>query len=161
MTEAREPIASPREWALWTSFFPMEAELWQWLSRRLRDDADLSEADWQVLDALGNTPDHALRAFELAARISFSKSRLHQHAGRMIARGLLHQNPAAEDGRGTVLGLTPEGLAHFRQAQIHRARHIREALVEVLTTEELDTLIDISTKIRRNLGHLGDAATPS
>ncbi|MBF6171004.1 MarR family winged helix-turn-helix transcriptional regulator [Nocardia blacklockiae] len=152
MTEP--PIASPREWALWTSFFPMEGELWQWLGRRLRDDANLSEADWQVLDALGNTPGHALRAFVLAERISFSKPRLHQHAARMMKRGLLEQHPAPEDGRGTVLALTDAGLACFRRAQVHRAGHIRAALVDALSPEELDTLIALSTKIRRHLRRL-------
>ncbi|MBB5916568.1 DNA-binding MarR family transcriptional regulator [Nocardia transvalensis] len=150
----RAPLASPREWALWTSFFPMEGELWQWLGRRLRDDTGLSEADWQVLDALGNTPGHSLRAFELAGRISFSKSRLHQHAGRMAGRGLLEQNPSPEDGRGTVVVLTAEGLACFRRAQTHRARHIREALLDALAPEEVDTLIALSTKIRDNLRRL-------
>ncbi|MFJ1456722.1 MarR family winged helix-turn-helix transcriptional regulator [Nocardia sp. N2S4-5] len=132
----------------------MEGELWQWLSRRLRTDADLSEADWQVLDMLGNTPGHSLRAFELAKRISFSKPRLHQHAARMIKRGLLQQQPSREDERGTVFGLTPLGLDCFRRAQTHRARHIREALLDALSPEEVDTLIDLSTKIRRNLRRL-------
>ncbi|MFD9549095.1 MarR family winged helix-turn-helix transcriptional regulator [Nocardia salmonicida] len=155
--EPRYPAASTQEWKLWTSFFPMEGELWQWLSRRLRDDTDLSEADWQVLDALGNTPGHLMRAFELAERTNSSKSRLHQHAARMTKRGLLQQHPATDDARGTVIGLTAEGLARFRTAQSHRARHIREALIDALSPEEVDLLIELSTKIRRNLR---DLSTP-
>ena len=153
--EHRFPVASAQEWKLWTSFFPMESELWQWLSRRLRDDTDLSEADWQVLDALGNTPGHLMRAFELAERTNSSKSRLHQHAARMTKRGLLQQHPAPDDARGTVIGLTADGLARFRTAQSHRARHIREALIDALSPEEVDLLIEMSTKIRRNLRDLG------
>ncbi|MFF2083721.1 MarR family winged helix-turn-helix transcriptional regulator [Nocardia sp. NPDC058176] len=149
------PQATEQEWALWTSFFPMEAELWQWLSRSLRADTGLSEADWQVLEILGNTPGHSLRAFHLAERIKFSKSRLHQHAARMTTRGFLEQHPAPEDGRGTIITLTSVGLSTFRDAQIHRARHIREALIEALTPDEVDTLIDLSTKIRRTVRELG------
>src|SRR5262245_60650550 len=109
------PGTTEQEWQLWTSFFPMERDLWQHLSSRLRESDQLSEADWQVLDALGNTSGHALRAFELAERTNSSRSRLHQHASRMTQRGLLQQQPAEHDGRGTVIGLTPAGLAAFRQ----------------------------------------------
>jgi len=151
------PNIPQREWDLWTSFFPMEAELWQWLSRKLRDDADLSEADWQVLDALGNTPGHAARAFELARRTAFSKSRLSQHAARMTQRGLLRQHAAADDGRGLVIELTPRGLATFRTAQVHRARHIRQAVIEALEPGELDALITASARIRDNLRRLSHA----
>lgn len=155
MTERpTHPRATEREWALWTSFFPMESELWQWLGRRLRDDTGLSEPDWQVLDILGNTPGHALRAFHLAERASFSKSRLHQHAARMTARGYLRQQPSPDDGRGTIIALTETGLATFRDAQTHRARHIREAIVDALTPAEVDALIALSTKIRDNLRDL-------
>ncbi|MGV9677913.1 MarR family winged helix-turn-helix transcriptional regulator [Nocardia sp. NPDC003482] len=155
MNEVRPPRPTPRERALWHSFFPMEAELWQWLGRRLRADAELSEADWRVLDALGNTAGHRLRAHELAARIAFGKSRLHQHVTRMVGRGLLHREPAPDDGRGTVVSLTPEGLTRFRRAQHHRARHIREALLDPLTPDEVDTLVRLAEKVRAHLRQLG------
>jgi DNA-binding MarR family transcriptional regulator len=146
------------ERALWTSFFPMEGELWQWLTRKLRDDTGLSEPDWQVLDALGNAPGHALRARELARRASFSKARLHQHAARMTQRGLLEQHPAPEDGRGMIISLTEHGLATFRRAQVHRARHIRQALIDALSPGEVAALTAISAKVRDHLGRL--AGTP-
>jgi DNA-binding MarR family transcriptional regulator len=142
------------EWALWRSFFPMEAELWQWLTRKLRDDTGLSEADWEVLDALGNASGGAMRAHELARRVSFSKPRLHQHAARMTQRGLLAQRSAPEDGRGTIISLTGPGWATFRDAQVHRAGHIRQALIDALSPDEVTALTEISAKIRDNLRRL-------
>ncbi|WP_067687612.1 MarR family winged helix-turn-helix transcriptional regulator [Nocardia jejuensis] len=140
-----------RERALWDAFFPMNAELWQALTRRLQQDTGLSEPDWQVLNALGNTDGHTLRAFELAKVLMFGKSRLHQHVGRMEQRGLVERGPVPGDARATVVYLTPQGLSTFRRAQAHRARHIREELVGALTADEVEQLTTLSYKIRAHV----------
>ena len=78
-------------------------------ARELTQDAGLSEADYDVLSDLSETPQGRLRLRELADRMLWSRSRLSHHLTRMQQRGLVTREECADDGRGSMVVLTPPG----------------------------------------------------
>jgi DNA-binding MarR family transcriptional regulator len=67
-------------------------------------------ADYHVLNALSNAPDHKLRVTDLAALIGWERSRLSHHLRRMSDRGLTQCVQSADDGRATDAVLTKKGM---------------------------------------------------
>ena len=139
------------ERSLWFSFFPMDAALWQRLSKQLKRDTGLSEPDFQVLVTLLNAGPHALRAHDLAARIDFDKARLHRHLERMQQRGLVERRRDGEDRRGVRVALTARGRDAIIAARPVRGIHIREAMVDALSDDELESFVRACEKILRHL----------
>ncbi|GAB3836060.1 MarR family winged helix-turn-helix transcriptional regulator [Dactylosporangium cerinum] len=145
---------SKEEFRLWFAYFDMEAALWQRLTKQLRRDTGLSEADFRVLVSLLNAEPEQLRSYELAARIDFDRARLHRHLDRMETRGMIRRRQADDNPRGVVVELAPDGRAAIVAARPVRSRHIREAIVQALTPEELAAFTHASEKILANLRSL-------
>jgi DNA-binding MarR family transcriptional regulator len=80
------------------------------INRQLQRDNGLSLADYHVLNALSNAPDHKLRVTDLAALIGWERSRLSHHLRRMSDRGLTQCVQSADDGRATDAVLTKKGM---------------------------------------------------
>ncbi len=82
----------------------------QQVARDLAADSGLSEADYDVLSNLSETPGARLRLTELAAHMRWSPSRLSHHVTRMQQRGLVTRDTSPDDGRAAVIVLTGDGL---------------------------------------------------
>jgi DNA-binding MarR family transcriptional regulator len=142
------PTLSAGEWAVWRSFHTMRRQLDLALERELQQDAKVSGPDYEVLITLFESPEKQLRARELAARLSWEKSRLSHQVTRMVARGLVERTECAADARGTWIGLTTKGsLATLGAVRVH-ALTIRRLFFDVLASSELDTLGAISERVR-------------
>src|SRR5918998_4546034 len=107
---------APDEARAWRGYRSMRALLDLQLARDLMRDSGLSEADYDVLSTLGETAGHRMRLTELAAHMLWSNSRLSHHIARMEQRGLVSRDPCADDGRGSLVTLTPAGLAAVEAA---------------------------------------------
>src|SRR5690242_14976837 len=101
----------PAQEQAWRRYRRMRTLLDLQIARDLKADSDLSEADYDVLSTLSESPDNAWRARELAARLLWSTSRLAHHAGRMEQRGLVSRSGVDDDARGATIALTDEGVA--------------------------------------------------
>lgn len=118
--------------AAWRAYNTVHTQLAAHLSRELTRATGLSEADYQILDALLDAPGGRMRALELRYVLQWEKSRLSHQVGRMAKRGLLTRESCVEDARGWDLVLTPEG-----RTAAARARQVREESVSRIV---LDTL---------------------
>ncbi|TXK42477.1 MarR family winged helix-turn-helix transcriptional regulator [Nonomuraea sp. C10] len=118
--------------AAWRAYSTVHTQLAAHLSRELTRATGLSEADYQVLDALLDAPGGRMRALELRWVLQWEKSRLSHQVGRMAKRGLLGRESCAEDARGWDIALTPEG----REAAV-RARQVRDDSVRRLVLDAL------------------------
>lgn len=78
------------------------------MNRQLQAEGGMSLADWDVLTALGASPDGRMTVTALAAQIGWERSRLSHHAKRMAGRGLVALG-AAVDRRATEILLTAPG----------------------------------------------------
>jgi DNA-binding MarR family transcriptional regulator len=125
------------------------------LSRDLRVQSGLSDADYDVLTMLSDQPERALRSRDLGNRLRWSTSRLAHQVGRMQQRGLVARNAIDDDARGAVVSLTPSGWEVLLKAAPLHVESVRRNLIDLLSPAELRTLDRIARKV---LDHLQPGA---
>jgi DNA-binding MarR family transcriptional regulator len=124
------------------------------ISRDLARDSGLSEADYDVLSNLSESPDQRQRLNDLAGRMLWSKSRLSHHLTRMRQRGLIDREECSSDGRGTVIALTEQGARAIGAAAPDHVESVRRNFVDLLTPAQVDALAELTHTV---IDHLTDA----
>ncbi|TFI20933.1 MarR family transcriptional regulator [Streptomyces sp. 4R-3d] len=117
------------------------------LARDLAQDSGLSEADYDVLSALGASPDRRRRVSELADRMLWSRSRLSHHLARMQQRGLVVREECATDGRGAVVVLTDEGTRTIERAAPPHVESVRRHFIDLLSPEQIEVFATIGETV--------------
>ncbi|WP_109523934.1 MULTISPECIES: MarR family transcriptional regulator [Nocardia] len=107
----------------------------------------LSAADYELLVALSAAPDDSLRAKELAAEVCWEKSRLSKHLARMASRGLVDRTPAADDARGILVRLTPQGRAAIEQAAPNHVELVRSLFIEPMSADEAAAIRSLADRV--------------
>lgn len=163
MTTPRDTPAPPRwltpaEDRAWRGYRRMRLLLDLRISRDLAESSGLSEPDYDVLSNLSETPSHRARLSELATHMRWSSSRLSHHLSRMERRGLVTRRPSEDDGRGSVVVLTEEGLRTIELAAPGHVASVRRHLIDRLDADQLRMLGDIADMV---LDHLGDDDSPA
>lgn len=143
------------DWVIWRDYFRGARELIAALDRRLQDDAGISHPEFLVLVALARAPKHQLRTGELAAGLSWEKSRVSHQVTRMAKRGLVARKECPDDARGVWVVLTAHGAKVFEQAGVDHGAAITEMFFEVLTPDELAVVHAASRRIRDRLRTVG------
>ena len=131
----------------WRGYRRMRALLDLQLARDLMHDAGLSEADYDVLSDLSETPGHRLRLSELAALMLWSKSRLSHHITRMQQRGLVTREECESDARGSIVALTDDGRRAIEAAAPGHVASVRRHLIDLMTDEEIAALGAFSHRV--------------
>jgi DNA-binding MarR family transcriptional regulator len=100
-------------------------------------EADLPPLAWyDVLWALRRAPGRRVRMAELADSLTLSRGGLTKLADRLEAAGLLHREPAKDDGRGLYAVLTEAGNDMLRRMWPVYSRVLRETFVEAINADE-------------------------
>jgi DNA-binding MarR family transcriptional regulator len=149
MTEPR--WLTGREARAWRGYRRMRPLLDLQLGRDLMRESGLSEPDYDVLSDLSETEGHQMRLTELAAVMLWSKSRLSHHISRMEARGLVARHDSADDGRGSVIALTPAGRRAIKEAAPGHVASVRRHMIDLLTADELAALASLTQKVIAHL----------
>jgi DNA-binding MarR family transcriptional regulator len=144
----------PAQEQAWRRYRRMRTLLDLQIARDLKVASDLSEADYDVLSTLSESPDNAWRARDLAAQLLWSTSRLAHQAGRMERRGLLTRAGVEGDARGATIGLTNKGLDVLRSAAPLHVASVRRHLVDLLSPSEVKALDRIARKVVDHLNAL-------
>lgn len=139
----------------WRRYRRMRTLLDLELSRDLRRDSGLSDADYDVLTTLSDRPGQALRAGDLGNRLRWSTSRLAHQIGRMEQRGLVARNATDDDARAALVTLTENGWQTLRAAAPLHVESVRRNLIDLISPTELRTLDRIARKV---LDHLQPGA---
>ncbi|MFF5444506.1 MarR family winged helix-turn-helix transcriptional regulator [Streptomyces sp. NPDC012888] len=129
-----------RAWRAWRWMFPVVNAR---INRDLGQDSNLSEADYDVLSMLSESPGGRRRISGLAERMLWSRSRLSHQLTRMEHRGLVRREDVAEDARGAEVVLTEAGTAAILGAAPLHVESVRRHLVDVLSPEQLEALAGI------------------
>jgi len=141
-----------REMQAWIGYRHMRLLLDLRLGRDLAARSGLSEPDYDVLSHLSEAEGRRMRLSELAAHMRWSKSRLSHHITRMQQRGLVSRQECADDGRGSLLTLTPEGLGAIIDAAPGHVASVRQHMFDHMTEEEIEALAAFSHRIAEKLG---------
>jgi DNA-binding MarR family transcriptional regulator len=151
MTDPTPHWLDAKEQHAWRAFIRLHQKLFAQISRDLQAHSKLSNADFQILVALTDTPDGRQRFQQLAKTIDWEQSRLSHQIARMIKRGLVAREECAEDGRAAFVTITPVGSDAIQAAAPHHVATIRRLVIDALTPDELATLAQISTRILDNM----------
>lgn len=145
--ERTDPLTST-----WSSYQRMRARLAARLNQELARETGLSEADFEILCALIDSPGESARALALRCGLEWEKSRLSHQLRRMEERGLVSRHMCTEDGRSLVIRVTDSGRELARDARRIHDQAVRRYVRDVLTDEQLKALGDISVAILAGLG---------
>jgi DNA-binding MarR family transcriptional regulator len=136
---------------VWQAYLHLNQRLYAALEDHLVREAGLSGADYQVLVPLSETPGGVLRARELCTEIGWDRSRLSHHITRMEQRGLVAREECSEDGRGTMVRLTPVGRSAIEGAAPGHVEHVRRSFFDLVSKEELETLAAVFDRLLENV----------
>ncbi|OBA41664.1 hypothetical protein A5780_06420 [Nocardia sp. 852002-20019_SCH5090214] len=145
-----QELLNEQETRAWVAFQHLRIEINVVLARMLVRDFGLTEADFVILLRLSNTPEHRLRARDMAAALQWERSRLSRQVSRMQTRGTVVRAPSKGDARGYDVVLTDAGRAAFQAAWPSYVAGIRHCFADVLSTKQLDALTDIADTIDRH-----------
>lgn len=138
------------ELRLWQSFVLAEQDLERVISADLAGSA-LSHADYAVLVALSGADDDAVRVGRLRDWIGWESSRLAHQLRRMESRGLVTRSPAADDGRGTLVAITEEGMSRIQGAAPGHVRTVRANFLDLMTPDEQAVLRTVFERVARTI----------
>ena len=124
----------------WFAYMRVLLRLSHEMNSQLQADSDLSLPDFDVLNALADSPGGRLQLTALATRLGWERSRLSHHLRRMSARGLVERSPSATDGRATDAVLTAAGREAYRSAAPGHAAFVRRVFFDGLDPELLTPL---------------------
>ena len=129
------PWLSPSQKRAWVAYMRVQLRMNYEINRQLQRDSGLSLADYHVLNALSNAPDHKLQITDLAALIGWERSRLSHQVRRLCERGLTKRVQSEDDGRATDAVLTKKGMNAIVAAAPGHAALVRKLFFEPLPDE--------------------------
>ncbi|MFD9307948.1 MarR family winged helix-turn-helix transcriptional regulator [Streptomyces sp. NPDC060048] len=144
-----------REMRAWEGFLAASALVNRRLDQQLKDESGLSHPQYEILVRLARAPQGELRMTELANGLINSKSGLTYQVTQMEKTGLVRRRTCPSDVRGVYAVLTETGRSRLAQAAPGHVSAVREALVDVLTPEQLDALGDGLGEVSRRLREQG------
>jgi DNA-binding MarR family transcriptional regulator len=121
------------------------------LDRELTRETGISHAYYEILVALSEAPDRALRMSQLADRCLSSRSRLSHAVSRLEERGWVRRQVCPGDGRGQLAVLTDEGFAALEAAAPVHVEGVRTHLFDQLTPEQVAHMRDLGETLLRHL----------
>ena len=116
---------TPAQQRAWLAFIRLRLRLTYEMNRQLQAEANLSLADYDVLNALRYEPEGRTQITALAIRIGWERSRLSHHLRRLEGRELVELRTAATDRRdafdqfqqlGDVVGCVAKNIIKCRSA---------------------------------------------
>src|SRR6266436_4955338 len=138
---------SDTQLASWANYQRMRVRLTERINRQLAQKAGLSEADYEILSALIESPNESVRALALRCGLEWEKSRLSHQLRRMEERDLITRQECVEDNRGSVIRVTEAGRKLANEAKVYYEEAVRQYVVDVLTAEQLQALGTIAETI--------------
>jgi DNA-binding MarR family transcriptional regulator len=110
------------------------------LEHRLRSEADLSLAEYEVLFRLQLAADHPLQMNQIAAQLLGSPSGTTRIADRLVKAGLIERATPRENRRVVQVKLTERGRTVLKQADRAFRQTLNEAFAAHLSETEVASL---------------------
>jgi DNA-binding MarR family transcriptional regulator len=144
-------MPTAEELRIWREFIETTEILRSQLASRLQSESSLSAGDYSVLLALSEAEGRWLRSSDLAAAVSWERSRLSHHLGRMEKRGLIRREECPTDSRGAVIVMNEEGAQAFRRATLPHLRAVQQVFIDALTPQQLAAADEITAALRARI----------
>jgi DNA-binding MarR family transcriptional regulator len=134
------------EFGAWRGMLRVHAMVLRELDRRLLADHGFGIDAYGVLITLVSAPSGTLAIGELGEQRNLSPSGVSRSVDRLAKISLVERRANPADGRSLLVGLTPEGLARLRAAQVTHHAAVRELLLDRLDDADLKCLRELWEK---------------
>ncbi|MFD0687156.1 MarR family winged helix-turn-helix transcriptional regulator [Actinomadura fibrosa] len=150
MTDDGRPL-EPAQLRAWMAFVSASHLIDHEVERQLKRDGGLSHPEFEVLLRLRGAEGNRMRMSDLAREVMISKSRLTYQVTQLERAGLVRRTGCESDRRSIWAELTPEGSAALDKVRPGHRRVVREALIDMLSAEELALFGDALTRVADRL----------
>lgn len=141
-------LPDPERLEVWRSFKVASAALEKMLTVALAEHDGLQLPWFEVLDALAFADEGSLRVSELAERTMINPSSLSRQLDHLEKRRLVaREKSVLDDGRATVVVLTPKGHETWKQVGLTYYRIVRHAFTNTLTETDVVALHRVFSKV--------------
>ena len=137
---------TPDEFGAWRGMLRVHSAVFRELDRRLLAEHAFGVDAYGVLITLVTAPERSLPIGELGVQRNLSPSGVSRSVDRLATAGLVQRTTNPADRRSQLVGLTPEGLARLRAAQVTHHAVVRELLLDHLTASDLKRLSELWEK---------------
>src|SRR5271169_6643200 len=137
---------TPAEFGAWRGMLRLHATVFRALDRVLLGDHGFGIDAYGVLITLVTAPGGTLPIGELGERRNLTPSGVSRSVDRLAKIDLVERRTNPADGRSLLVGLTPQGLARLRTAQVTHHALVRELLLERLGKRDLKCLGELWEK---------------
>jgi DNA-binding MarR family transcriptional regulator len=137
---------TPVEFGAWRGMLRVHASVFRALDRALLAGHGFGVDAYGVLITLVSAPSGTLPIGELGERRNLSPSGVSRSVDRLARIDLVERSTNPDDRRSLLVGLTPQGLARLRDAQVTHHALIRELLLDRLGERDLKRLGELWEK---------------
>ena len=135
----------------WRAFHKIGTSLLPHLSRQITQHSGITAAEYVVLVSLSELPVPEISLNRLATNLGWEISRMSHQISRMEESGLVKKTRNSEDSRSFNVSITPQGRKVAESAIPLQSKEINHCFSEVLTKQQMETLIEISEVIAQHM----------
>jgi DNA-binding MarR family transcriptional regulator len=117
------------------------------VERNLREQADLTQVQFEILMNLSNAGDSGIRMALLADALIVSRSGLSYQVTQLQSRGWITRERSADDERGVVARITPKGERMRQRVFAGHIDIVRSAFLDAVEPGELATLTAVLERV--------------
>jgi DNA-binding MarR family transcriptional regulator len=132
--------------SVFSDLIRFETELWNAVDARLRSDCDLPMSQFepmQVINRIG-----ACRASDVARELSITEGGTSKLVARIEASGYCDRRSNPDDGRSSIIALTPRGERVLREATVVFTLELETWLGAALSPRALEQFSTTLTTLR-------------
>ena len=142
---------SRQEFRAYAALIASSTLLQRAVERNLREQAELTQVQFEILMNLSDAGDSGIRMAQLADALIVSRSGLSYQVAQLESRSWITRERSADDERGVVARITPEGERMRQRVYAGHIDIVRSAFLEAVEPAELATL---TTALERVVGRL-------
>jgi DNA-binding MarR family transcriptional regulator len=135
----------------WRAFHKIGTSLLPHLSRQITQHSGITAAEYVVLVSLSELPVPEISLNRLATNLGWEISRMSHQISRMEESGLVKKTRNSEDSRSFNVSITLKGRKVADSAIPLQSKEINHCFSEVLTKQQMETLIEISEVIAQHM----------
>jgi DNA-binding MarR family transcriptional regulator len=134
------PRISREEFRAYAALIASSTLLQRAVERNLREQAELTQVQFEILMNLSNAGDSGMRMAQLADALIASRSGLSYQVAQLESHGWITRERSADDERGVVARITPEGERMRQRVYAGHIDIVRRAFLDAVAPAELATL---------------------
>lgn len=132
---------------LWRVMVELIVRLPRVLDEQFDREAKVSMAEYAVLVALLEAPDHELRMGALAEATALSRSRITRVVDDLTRRSLVTRRKHEQDARSALAALTPAGETVLASACPGHLARVRTLVLDHITKSEMRTMTQVLGRV--------------